>query len=107
VPASCRARRARLHYVEREDPGGRAPRPRGTTTTIMPPRNSAMPPLTSPGPAFSRHPVHTGATRSKTPDRDHHRISNGSLPGSLDNRLLTLVRCGDLVADIAAHAAPE
>jgi len=25
VPASCRARRARLHYVEREDPGGLAP----------------------------------------------------------------------------------
>jgi hypothetical protein len=33
------------------------PRPRGTTTT-MPPRNSAMPPLTSPGPAFSRPRAH-------------------------------------------------
>ena len=68
-------------------------RPRGTTT-IMPPRNSAMPALTSPGPAFWRHSVNTGATRSKTPDHDHHRTSNRSLPGSLDNRLLTLVRDG-------------
>src|SRR5215472_661148 len=61
VPASCRARRARLHYVEREDPGGRAPRPRGTTT-VTPPRNSAMPrsrPRTrilAPPRAHRRHP---------------------------------------------------
>jgi len=80
VPASCRARRARLHYVEREDPGGGHPRPRDTTT-IMPSRNSVMPPLTSPDPAHSRHSVHTDAIRSKTPDHDHHPTIHGNLPG--------------------------
>ena len=51
-------------------------------------------PAHAPGPAFSRHPAHTYTTPSKTPGRDHHRTSNESLPGSLDNRLLTLVRSG-------------
>jgi hypothetical protein len=90
VPASCRARRARLHYVEREDPGGRAPPTarhhdhhaaaelRHATTHV--PRTRILAPPCTPTPPAAKPPAH-----------DHHRTSNGNLPGPLDNHLLTLV----------------
>ena len=90
MPASCRARRARLHYVEREDPGGRAPPAarhhdhhaaaelRHATTHVPQDPHSRAP--CTPTPPVAKPPAH-----------DHHRTSNGNLPGSLDNHLLTLV----------------
>ena len=85
MPASCRARRARLHYVEREDPGWQAPRPR-CITTIMPPRGAPACPHTRARTAFLRHPAHTGITRSKNPQaRTITTSSTQTFPDRLTN----------------------
>ena len=84
-PHHGQARRARLHYAEREDPGGRHPRPR-CTTTIMPPRGTPACPHTAARTAFSRHPAHIGITRSSNPQaRTITTSSTRTFPDRLTN----------------------
>ncbi len=110
----CRSRRARimpgtpsplaLRGARRPGwpgtPDRAAPRPpcrRGT-----PPCHHSRPP----GP-HSRAPCTPTPPVAKHPAHDHHRTSNGNLPGSLDNHLLTLVRreCGP--AHVPQLSCPE
>ena len=88
-----RAGRARFHYVAREDPGDGHPRT-ARHTTIMPPRNSAMPSLTLQDRLPGRHLAFTGTPAARTPDHNQHRAININLPAPLDNPLLTLVVTG-------------
>ena len=72
MPALPRAGRARLHYVEREDPGDGRPRNRGTAI-IMP-----LPDFVMRSPALPYHSTSrdTSVTRSKNPqaaNRHHHQ----------------------------------
>ena len=87
MPASPRAGRARLHYVEREDPGDRAaPQPRHGDHHAAAELQHA---LTH---APDRPPARTGVTRSKNPQATTITIINGKSPYRLTNFFLRWCR---------------
>src|SRR5580658_1774745 len=86
-----RARRARLHYVEREDPGDGHPQPPGEPA-IAPARYLSMPSTRLPATADPRQPRHTSSCRSKNPSSEpspQNRQRTSPVP--LDRLPLTLV----------------
>jgi hypothetical protein len=89
LPATSQASRARLCYVEREDPGEgtrnrAAQRPSRRGTSVCP-----QPGLQAP--AGPEQPAPTSASRSKNPVRTPRRKSARQFPAPLDRLSLTLV----------------